>query len=64
MSLNKEKKLDIMMIFKECIPMFSVLADEKRQEIILILSEQPESINVNAITKKNKFIKTCCFTSP
>jgi ArsR family transcriptional regulator len=52
MSLNKEKNLEIMMIFKECIPMFSALADEKRQEIILILSEESEGINVNTITEK------------
>ncbi|WP_253200648.1 helix-turn-helix transcriptional regulator [Clostridium sp. CF012] len=49
---NKERKLKIMTIFKECIPLFSVLSDEKRQEIVIILSETPEGLNVNAITEK------------
>ncbi|MGV8983350.1 ArsR/SmtB family transcription factor [Clostridium sp.] len=49
---NKKKNLEIMMTFKECIPLFSVLSDEKRQEIVLILSEAPEGLNVNAITEK------------
>lgn len=51
---TKEKDFEIMMIFKECIPLLSVLSDEKRQEIVLILSEQPEGLNVNAITEKIK----------
>jgi len=50
----KEKNLEIMMIFKECIPLLSVLSDIKRQEIVLILSEVPEGLNVNAITEKIK----------
>lgn len=49
---NKEKSLKIMMIFKECVPLFSVLSDEKRQEIVLLLSETMEGLNVNAITEK------------
>ena len=49
---NKDKNLEVMMIFKECIPLLSVLSDEKRQEIVLILSEVPEGLNVNGITEK------------
>lgn len=41
-----------MMIFKDCIPLLTVLSDEKRQEIVLILSEVPEGLNVNAITER------------
>ncbi|MCR3761185.1 metalloregulator ArsR/SmtB family transcription factor [Clostridium felsineum] len=39
-----------MSVFKECLPIFSVLNDENRQKIILILSEFPEGIIVNDIT--------------
>lgn len=49
-----EKNLQIMSIFKECIPLLFVLSDSKRQEIVLILSEQSKGLNVNAITEKIK----------
>jgi ArsR family transcriptional regulator len=49
---SKEKDLEIMIIFKECIPLLSVLSDEKRQEIVLILSEATQGLNVNAITER------------
>jgi ArsR family transcriptional regulator len=48
----KDKNLEIMMIFKDCIPLLTVLSDEKRQEIVLVLSEEPEGLNVNSITEK------------
>lgn len=38
-------------IFKNCIPMFSVLADENRQKIILALAEN-DVLNVKQITEK------------
>ena len=42
----KEKDLAIMEQFRKCIPIFSVLNDAKRQEIILILTDFPgEGLN-------------------
>ena len=52
MTNNPEKNKEIISIFNECIPILSVLADAKRQEIILILAECPEGITVNSITEK------------
>ena len=49
---NKEGSLKVLNVFKECIPLFSVLSDEKRQQIVLALSEVPEGLNVNSITEK------------
>ena len=53
MSLNKKANIEIMSIFKDCLPIFSVLNDEKRQAIILIIGEYPEKgIIVNEITER------------
>ena len=49
----KEKDLAIMEQFRKCIPIFSVLNDTKRQEIILILTDFPgEGLTVNGITER------------
>jgi len=53
MPFNMKANIDIMTIFKDCIPIFSVLNDEKRQEIILIIAEYPvKGIIVNEITER------------
>ena len=39
--------------YRKCIPIFSVLNDAKRQEIILILTDFPgEGLTVNGITER------------
>ena len=43
---------DIMAVFRETLPVFSVLSDEIRQQIILILAEAPDGMNVTDITEK------------
>ncbi|MDK2807609.1 MAG: ArsR family transcriptional regulator, arsenate/arsenite/antimonite-responsive transcriptional [Clostridiales bacterium] len=44
---------EIMELFRQCLPLFAVLNDEKRQEIILIVADaKEEGIMVNAITEK------------
>ena len=53
MSINSKENIEIMSIFKDCLPIFSVLNDEKRQEIILIIAEYPvKGIIVNEITER------------
>lgn len=53
MTVNGQQNDEIMRIFKNCLPLFSVLNDEKRQEIILIIADALEDgIMVNAITEK------------
>ncbi len=52
MSLSKEKNLEILELFKSCMPMFNILSDEKRQNIIILLAQYPEGINVNGITEQ------------
>jgi DNA-binding transcriptional ArsR family regulator len=55
MASKEEIHMEIMPIFKECLPIFSALNDEKRQEIILILLKfHEEGITVNAITERVK----------
>ncbi|MGD6833669.1 ArsR/SmtB family transcription factor [Sutcliffiella halmapala] len=39
--------------FRDCIPLFQVLADEARQDIILLLAEQ-ESLTVNEIAESSR----------
>jgi DNA-binding transcriptional ArsR family regulator len=39
--------------FRDCIPLFQVLADEARQDIILLLAEQ-ESLTVNEIAEASR----------
>ena len=49
----KEKDRAIIEQFRKCIPIFSVLNDAKRQEIILILTDFPgEGLTVNGITER------------
>lgn len=36
---------------KQCIPIFTVLADENRQKIVMMLSRDPEGLNVLNITE-------------
>ena len=49
----KEKDLAIMEQFRKCIPIFSVLNDAKRLEIIIILTDFPgEGLTVNGITER------------
>lgn len=43
---------DILNVFRDCIPLFSVLADEIRQNILMVLAEREEGFNVNMITEK------------
>ena len=52
MGINKKKNLEMMLVFKECITIFTVLSDEKRQKIMLILANDPEGINVHTITEE------------
>ncbi|MCO4166230.1 metalloregulator ArsR/SmtB family transcription factor [Actinobacillus suis] len=42
---------ETMNLMRECIPIFSVLADENRHQILRLLLEQGK-MNVNAITEK------------
>lgn len=49
---SNNANLDILKIFKECIPIFAVLADEERQKIILILAEESNGVNVKTITER------------
>lgn len=39
--------------FRDCIPLFQVLADEARQDIILLLAEK-ESLTVNEIAESSR----------
>ncbi|MGM0839001.1 MAG: ArsR/SmtB family transcription factor [Bacillota bacterium] len=39
--------------FRDCIPLFQVLADEARQDIILLLAEK-ESLTVNEIAEASR----------
>lgn len=43
---------EILDLFRDCIPLFSVLADEIRQNIVMVLAEKEEGLNVNAITER------------
>jgi DNA-binding transcriptional ArsR family regulator len=53
MGTNTEKNKEIMESFKKCLPLFSVLNDENRQEILLIVANAlEEGIMVNAITEQ------------
>lgn len=36
--------------FRDCMPIFTVLSDEHRQHIVVLLSQYDEGLNVNAIT--------------
>lgn len=61
----KEKDLAIMEQFRKCIPIFSVLNDAKRQEIILILTDFPgEGLTVNGITERIDLSRPAGFPSP
>lgn len=42
----------ILQQFKECIPFFTVLSDEIRQNIIMVLAKEEEGLNVNMITER------------
>jgi DNA-binding transcriptional ArsR family regulator len=48
---NKPNKEEIIDIFRDCIPFFNVLADENRQNIIMLLAEEEDGLNVNKITE-------------
>lgn len=51
--MKTEKDVEeILNIFRDCIPLFSVLADEIRQNILMVLAEKKEGFNVNMITDK------------
>ncbi|MBZ9633408.1 ArsR/SmtB family transcription factor [Clostridium sp. FP1] len=51
--MEKDKSLEVtLQKFKDCIPLFDVLADEHRQRIIMILAKEKEGLNVNLITEK------------
>ncbi|MBL4931181.1 MULTISPECIES: ArsR/SmtB family transcription factor [Clostridium] len=51
--MERERDIeDILKQFKECIPFFSVLADEIRQNIIILLGQELEGLNVNMITER------------
>lgn len=53
MTSSNQTNIVIMEMFRDCLPLFSVLNDEKRQEIILIVAEsEEEGITVNAITEQ------------
>ncbi len=53
METNAVKNKEIMESLKKCIPLFSVLNDENRQEILLIVADASEDgIMVNAITEQ------------
>lgn len=53
MTSDYEKNKEIMDMFRKCLPLFSVLNDEKRQEILLIVADAlEEGIMVNAITEQ------------
>lgn len=39
-------------LFRQCIPYFEVLADETRQQLVLLLAERHEALNVAAITER------------
>jgi DNA-binding transcriptional ArsR family regulator len=43
---------EILDLFRDCIPLFSVLADEIRQNIVMVLAEKEEGLNVNTITER------------
>lgn len=43
---------EILELFSECIPLFTVLSDELRQNIVMILAEDEDGLNVNMITEK------------
>ena len=49
---SKSANLEIVGIFKECIPIFNVLADEERQSIMIILDENEGGINVKDLSEK------------
>ncbi len=51
--MNKENNLKkILEQFRDCIPLFNVLSDELRQNIIMVLAEEEKGLNVNMITEK------------
>lgn len=53
MGNSVEKNKEIMESFKKCLPLFSVLNDVNRQEILLIVADALEDgIMVNAITEQ------------
>lgn len=43
---------EILEMFRECMPIFTVLSDEHRQHIVVLLSQHDEGLNVNAITEQ------------
>lgn len=49
-----KKHKEILNLFKDCMPLFSVLTDENRQRILILLSEYEEGLNVNSITENTK----------
>lgn len=49
--MNNEISLEIVLKqFNDCIPLFTVLTDEIRQSIIMVLAKEPDGLNVNMIT--------------
>lgn len=50
---SKQSNQEVLQLFRSCIPLFSVLSDETRQEIVLIIANSlEEGIIVNAITEQ------------
>lgn len=43
---------EILALFSDCIPLFTVLSDKLRQNIVMILAEDGEGLNVNMITER------------
>jgi DNA-binding transcriptional ArsR family regulator len=50
--VNRDEKIEAALKeFRDCIPLLSVLADEHRQKIIMLLAKKKEGISVNMITE-------------
>lgn len=48
---NKDQNQYILEKFRECVPIFEVMSDVVRQNIIVLLAEYEEGLNVNSITE-------------
>jgi len=49
---NEQNPKAVLLQFNECIPLFSVLSDEIRQSIIMVLATELDGLNVNMITER------------